>query len=193
MPECTRLLEKTKIRNQSAFRLLVAAGLVVMLSACGGPGRSERPAQVEHRESVPGSPTPGASSGGSGEAQIAAYIPPVQPTIARPEPNRAVSALMRRAEDQRKSGDLDGATVSLERALRIAPEDAVLWHRLAGVRMTQRQYDRVIQLAAKSNALASPGDASLRSSNWQLIAQARRAMGDVSGARDAERRAVSPN
>jgi cytochrome c-type biogenesis protein CcmH/NrfG len=98
---------------------------------------------------------------------------------------------MKRADEQRRGGDLDGATVSLERALRISPDDAVLWHELAQVRMAQRQYDGVVQLAAKSNALANPQDASLRRSNWRLIAQARRAQGDVAGARDAERRAVS--
>lgn len=128
-----------------------------------------------------------------GEAQIAAYTPPAQPVVARPEPKRAVSVLTKRATDQQKSGDLDGATVSLERALRIAPDDAVLWHRLAGVRSAQGQHGLVVQLAAKSNALALPGDASLRGSNWRLIAEARRAMGDESGAREAQRQANSLN
>lgn len=192
-PKRARLLEMSKTMNRSALRLFVVTGLAVMLSACGGLSRSERPAQVEHRGPASSSPAPQGSEAGSGEAQIAAYRPPAQPMITRPEPNRAVAVLTRRAEDQRKSGDLDGATVSLERALRIAPEDAVLWHQLAAVRMAQGQYDRVVQLAAKSNALASAGDGSLRSSNWQLIAQARRALGDVSGARDAESRAGSIN
>ena len=134
--------------------------------------------------------TPKQAEAGS-DVQIAAYTPPAQPQIARPQPKRAVTVLMRRADDQRNNGDLDGASASLERALRIAPEDAVLWHELAEVRMAQQQHYRVVQLAAKSNALASPHDAALRSSNWRLIAKARRAQGDVSGARDAERRASS--
>lgn len=98
---------------------------------------------------------------------------------------------MRRAEDQRNVGELDGAIVSLERALRISPDDAVLWHELAEVRMAQQKHHLVVQLAAKSNALANPRDVPLRSANWRLIAKARRAQGDISGARDAQRRADS--
>jgi cytochrome c-type biogenesis protein CcmH/NrfG len=157
--------------------------MTLVLAGCGGLPRSERPAQVEDRGVVP----PPSSTART--PQIAAYTPPAQPRIARPEPNRAVAVLMRRADDQRNGGDLDGAAASLERALRIAPEDAVLWHRLAELRMGQGNYASANQLAAKSNALASPADQALRSANWTLIARARRAMGDVDGARTAERRA----
>lgn len=173
-----------QIERHRLVHLLLPVALAALLSACGGMSRSERPAQVEQR----GAPPP-TSSGN--EAQIAAYIPPAQPRIARPEPKRAVSVLMRRAEDQRRAGELDAATVSLERALRIAPEDAVLWHELAKVRLAQHRHDLVAQMAAKSNALANANDNELRSANWLLIAQSRRAMGDVAGARDAERRAAS--
>lgn len=167
--------------------MAAAAGITLMLSACGGMSRSDRPAGVEERTAVP----PQTESGS--DVQIAAYTPPAQPQIVRAQPKRAVTVLMQRADEQRDNGDLDGATVSLERALRISPEDAVLWHELAEVRMAQQQHHLVVQLAAKSNALASPQDAGLRSSNWRLIAKARRAQGDVSGARDAERRADSLN
>lgn len=174
-------------QTKGALRLVVVGAFAVMLAACGGLGRSERPAQVEERSELP--PAPQTSAGGG--AQIAAYTPPAQPRYARPAPKRAVQVLMRRADDQRSGGDLDGATVSLERALRIAPDDALLWHRLAEVRMAQQRPDLVVQMAAKSNALADAGDRELRRGNWQLIAQARRALGDNSGAREAERRAAS--
>lgn len=170
-----------------ALRLFVVGALAVTLAACGGLGRSERPAQVEERSELP--PPPQTSAGGG--AQIAAYTPPAQPRYARPAPKRAVQVLMRRADDQRSGGDLDGATVSLERALRIAPDDALLWHRLAEVRMAQQRPELVVQLAAKSNALADAADRELRSGNWRLIAQARRALGDSSGAREAERSAAA--
>lgn len=175
------------IRN--LLHMAAAAGLVLMLSACGGMSRSDRPAEVVDRGSAP----PPAVTDGADDVQIAAYTPPAQPQVARPQPKRAVTVLMQRAEEQRRGGDLDGATVSLERALRISPEDAVLWHELAEVRMAQKQHHLVVQLAAKSNALAGPQDYGLRSSNWRLIADARRAQGDTSGARDAERRANSLN
>jgi tetratricopeptide (TPR) repeat protein len=169
-------------------RILTIAGLLMLLAGCGGMSRTDSPARVEERTAAP-PPLPQTEAGS--DVQIAAYTPPAQPQFARPQPKRAVTALMRRADEQRINGDLDGASASLERALRIAPEDAVLWHDLAEVRMAQQQHDRVVQLAAKSNALASPGDAALRSANWRLIAKARRAQGDISGAREADRRAGS--
>jgi len=158
--------------------------MVAVLAACSSGVRHDDPATVEERGGMP------AEVAGGREPQIAAYTPPAQPVVARPAPKRAVEVLMRRAEDQRRSGNLDAATVSLERALRIAPEDAVLWHRLADVRLAQQRHALVVQLAAKSNALAASGDDELRRSNWRLIAEARRALGDTAGAREAERRAA---
>ena len=123
------------------------------------------------------------------ETQIAAYTPPAQPRYARPAPRRAVAVLVERAEDQRRAGDLDAAAASLERALRIAPDDALLWHRLAALRSAQQRHQAVVQLAAKSNALADPADRDLLGRNWRLIAKARHAIGDSDGARAAERHA----
>ena len=97
---------------------------------------------------------------------------------------------MQRSHDQQRSGDLDGAAVTLERALRIAPDDAVLWQRLAEVRADQQRHDLVVQMAAKSNTLSDPADRRLRARNWELIAGARRALGDARGARDATQRAA---
>ena len=170
-------------------RLLATAMLAGMLAACGGMSRSDRPATVEERTEVPDRVAQDTES----DVQIAAYTPPAQAGYARPQPKRAVAVLTKRAQDQRSSGDLDGATASLERALRISPDDAVLWHELARVRMAQQKHHLVVQMAAKSNALANPQDVSLRSANWRLIASARRAQGDASGARDAQRRADSLN
>jgi len=172
------------------MRALLLGALTLVLSACGGMSRNDSPARVEERGAAPPSVGDSGAAAGS-DAQVAAYTPPAQPRYARPEPKRAVSVLVGRADDQRRAGDLDGATVSLERALRIAPEDAVLWHELAKVRLAQQRHDLVVQLAAKSNALASPEDSALRSGNWRLIAQSRRALGDAAGAREAERRAAS--
>lgn len=96
---------------------------------------------------------------------------------------------MAKANEQRRQGDLAGATVSLERALRIEPDDALLWHRLAGVRLDQRRFDLVAQLAAKSNSLADPADTDLRRANWSITATAREALGDAGGARAAREQA----
>ena len=195
MNSASDMIKTTAGRCRRGARLALLGIGALMLSACAGTGRSDRPAEVVEGAVVPSQPVrpaPGRSPAVSGsDAQIAAYMPPVQPSYARPEPKRAVAALVRRAEDQRASGDLDAATVSLERALRIAPDEPILWHRLAEVRDAQHRPDLVVQLAAKSNALANPQDRQLHSDNWRLIAGARRALGDSDGAREAERRAAS--
>lgn len=167
--------------------LAAAVALIALMTAgCSGlSSRSEQPATVEQRGQVPTTQTAPVATE-SREPQIAAYTPPAPPTTAVPQSNRAVEVLVRRAEDQQLAGDLAGASVSVERALRIAPEDAALWHRLAQVRFDQGQHDRVVQLASKSNALAAPSDADLRADNWRLIARARQALGDDAGARAAE-------
>lgn len=165
-------------------RAALLGAVALSLGACGGLSRTDAPAQVEERTA------PQPQQQGS-ETQIAAYTPPSQPRIARPQPKRAVSVLMRRSDDQRRAGDYDAATVSLERALRIAPDDALLWQRLAEVRLDQQRYPVVEQMAAKSNALALPGDRALRARNWQLIARARQSLGNTRGAREAERHAAS--
>ncbi len=156
----------------------------MLLAACGGPGLPQKTAPVK---TVKVEPRPQVDKG---EAQIAAYRAPTPRKIARPQPARAVQVLTRRAQDQLRAGDLAAATVSLERALRIDPGSARLWNQLAQVRAAQRKYPLVTQLAAKSNALASRDQQRLKSDNWGLIARARRAMGNDSGARQAERKAA---
>ena len=97
-------------------------------------------------------------------------------------------ALLDRAEHYRRLGDTDAASATLERALRIDPRNARLWHRLAAIRLQQGRAAQAEQLALKSNAL-SAGDRDLRASNWALVARARWARDDAEGAREAERKA----
>ena len=100
----------------------------------------------------------------------------------------AVAVLLQQAEQQANAGDLESAAASLERAIRIDSRNAVLWHHLATVRLSQGEPMQAEQLASKSNSLA-PGNYAQQSRNWLLIAQARRQLNNVSGAAAAERRA----
>jgi hypothetical protein len=101
---------------------------------------------------------------------------------------RPADALRIQADQQRQAGDYAGAAATLERALRIQPQDALLWNRLARVRMEQGLHSQAANLAAKSNVYA--GDqAGLRQDNWSIIATARRQAGDAAGAEEAERKA----
>ena len=105
-------------------------------------------------------------------------------TIHHSVPNRAVALLWERAERARGEGRIEDALGALERALRLTPEDPVLWSRAAELRLRQGEFAVAENLAAKSNALA-PDQRLLRYRNWLLIAEARERRGDTEGAQKA--------
>jgi tetratricopeptide (TPR) repeat protein len=100
----------------------------------------------------------------------------------------AVIALLDRADGYHSAGDYGNEAATIERALRIDPNNARLWTRLAATRLQQGQPRQAEQLALKSNALAA-GDTALQARNWRLVAKARRVMDDAAGARSAEQKA----
>jgi cytochrome c-type biogenesis protein CcmH/NrfG len=108
-------------------------------------------------------------------------------TTPAPAPPPSVPAAMRLAEHSESAvvaGDLRLAALHLERALRIAPRDADLWHRLARVRLAQLEFEQAERMAERSLQLGA-GDRRLALENWRIIAQAREALGDTAGARRA--------
>jgi len=98
--------------------------------------------------------------------------------------NRAVIALLDRAETDTASGQREAAGASLERALRIEPRNPWLWLELAQVRLAQGQYAQAITLARKSNSFARK-QIRVQAENWQVIGKARVAQGDTTGAEQA--------
>ena len=87
---------------------------------------------------------------------------------------RAATSLLARADRHVQAGQWEQAAALLERALRIEPRNAWLWHQLATVRLRQGRYAQAVSLANKSSSLA-PADAALRAKNRRLIEQAREA------------------
>jgi len=148
--------------------------LLMLLSACSTSPQRALPPVVEGGAARPGEQTPEPS-----RLPDRVEVPPPAPT------GGAVVALLDRADDYRQAGDTGNEAATIERALRIDPGNARLWHRLAEVRLEQGQAQQAEQLALKSNAL-SAGDTRLQAGNWQLIARARWSMDDSSGARTAE-------
>lgn len=88
-----------------------------------------------------------------------------------------VKRLIASARTQKQAQDWDGASSSLERALRIEPRNANLWSALAEINCEQGAWKKCIQLAAKSNTL-SGSNTSLRRRNWHLMANAHKALGN---------------
>ena len=106
----------------------------------------------------------------------------------RSDANPAVIALLDRANEDSGSGRHDTASASLERAIKIEPGNAWLWHRLAATRLAQGRPGEAASLAAKSNTLAA-GDPGLQSENWLLIARVHEQRGEDVAARAAQQRA----
>jgi predicted Zn-dependent protease len=103
--------------------------------------------------------------------------------------NTAVAALVSQARVDLEAGRRDRAAAAVERALRIEPRNAMLWHELARVRMADGQYPQAEQLAAKSNSFAA-ANKPLKAANFRLIAEARAARGDSEGSRAARDKAA---
>ncbi|MGP0174354.1 tetratricopeptide repeat protein [Pseudomonas sp. NCHU5208] len=99
-----------------------------------------------------------------------------------------VLALLTTAQQQQGSGDLNGASSSLERAQRIAPREPQVLYRLAEVRLAQGDAAQAEQFARRGLTYAS-GRPALQASLWNLIAQARERQGDPAGAAKAREQA----
>lgn len=103
--------------------------------------------------------------------------------------NAAVVALVENAHADLQAGRTANAAAALERALRIEPRNARLWHELARLRLAQGEYEQAEALAKKSSAWAGE-DKRLRAANWRVIGEARAHRGDPQGALEAYARAA---
>ncbi|OOY35270.1 hypothetical protein BOV88_05995 [Solemya velum gill symbiont] len=110
-------------------------------------------------------------------------VTPVPAATSSTSMSAATKSLLFKADREQSTGNLTGAASTLERALRIE-NHPLLWNRLANIRLQQKRYSFASDLASKSNALAS-GDYALKRNNYEVIAQAKAAMGDSAGAASA--------
>lgn len=109
----------------------------------------------------------------------------VEPLPTGPSP--AVRALVERAQEQHRRGDAGAAIATMERAVQVEPESALVWLDLARLRLANEQAEQAEQLALR--AVEHANDERTRARAWQTVAQARLAQGNRSGAEDAQRRA----
>jgi predicted Zn-dependent protease len=163
-------------RGRTAHFGLSAAVLAVCLclSACSSfnPARPGGEATVEE---------PGA---GTTSISGTASAPPAHAG------NSAIIALVHESDSDLAAGKKELAAAALERALRLTPADAALWHRLARIRQEQGRWRQSIELAQKSNSLAA-GDRILQAGNWLLIARAQSILGNGAAAEAARRQAAA--
>ncbi len=180
-------------RDLSFLRFALAACLAATLVGCASVAPSSNITVLP--SDLPGTPAQAAPGQPGAPAESSTTLPVPGGEIGSERPlevlppvsaNRAVVALLERARQESDSGRRESAGASLERALRIEPRNAWLWHELARLRLTQGQYPQAISLALKSNSLGTR-QRDLQVLNWNLIADARTAQGDTNGAAQARK------
>ena len=149
------------------MRIAVLILSVVMLAGCETPNPS----------------TP--SGRGPGPAR-----PKQQPTPSHTL-SPATRALVNQAQKQSAAGEYATAAATMERALRIEPENPLLWIELGKVRQAEHNYAQADAMARKALVVAG-GDTRAQSAAWKLIAESLRARGRTAEAREAQERASRP-
>jgi Flp pilus assembly protein TadD len=81
-------------------------------------------------------------------------LPDVPVADAPPQENAASAVLLERSRDEREAGSYAAAAASLERALRIDPNNPVLWIELAEVKLAEGDADQAQMMARKALTLA---------------------------------------
>ncbi|MDH3978280.1 MAG: tetratricopeptide repeat protein, partial [Gammaproteobacteria bacterium] len=84
--------------------------------------------------------------------------------------------LLEQSREQRQTGNTQLAAATLERAIRIEPEQPQYWLELGQIRLQQGNYPQAEQLGRKALSLSASGSQKAAEST-QLIADALRAMG----------------
>jgi hypothetical protein len=110
--------------------------------------------------------------------------PPFEPLDTFAPLSPAVSALALAANQNSKSGNVESATTTIERAIRIEPRNATLYYKLALLRLKQSK-PRLAEDLAKKAALLASNDNQLKKHSWLLVARAREMQGDFKGGKEA--------
>lgn len=162
--------------------------VMALLSACSAPQPYRPPA-----------PTPSVPPQQTGSPPVLETLPapgppPVEEAQPLPAPVRepvlspASRALVGQAQTQLAAKNFAVAASSLERALRIEPDNALLWIELGKVRQAEGNYVQAENMGRK--AVSMSGNApKAQSAAWSLIAESYRARGKNPQAQEAQARA----
>ena len=155
--------------RRSLKTLAAALAVAVLLSGCPAP--SQRPQR-------PSGPIPGPESSGPLTPGPLTPVPPPPPR-APPSPREnhlspATLSLVTQSRTLASRGDLDGASSTLDRALRIEPNNPLLWIELGRLRLAESDAHQAEGCGRKALALAS-GDHGTQAQAGRLLADALRA------------------
>ncbi len=170
---------------QPPSALLIALLAALCLSGCvlsrpppppGGSTSGETPAGTAQPAPIPGQAPPASPERPPGQAPRQFHLGP------------AASALVTQAHTQAGGGDYGQAAATLERALRIEPDNPLLWIELGRVRLGDGNFAQADAMGRKAVALAT-GDPAAQAAAWRLIAESLRARSRNPEAAEAEQRA----
>lgn len=141
--------------------------------------------------SPPSSPPPETAETPATEIQPATPWPSVEEGQPLPPSNvrnyslnAASRALVNQANTQRKTKNFVQAAATLERALRIEPNNPLLWLEYGELRMDEGNYAQAENMGRKAVASAS-GDVRTQSKAWRLVADSLKARDKNSEAQQA--------
>jgi Flp pilus assembly protein TadD len=133
-------------------RLIIATFTAILLTGCAlsTPATSRQtPAQTSVSTTGSGEPLPAATDSG-------------------PSVGNATTALLQQSRTERADGDLSRAAATIERALSISPDDALLWVELAEIRMDQGDGVLAAEMARKALTL-TPADSPVAARAGRII------------------------
>jgi tetratricopeptide (TPR) repeat protein len=177
-------IRSTRLRPRFAATLPLMTCMLA-LAGCQLPGVYEP---------LPPRPQPGPGAPEEPDAGTAEPAPPSRPAPpAQPAKefrlSAASAALVSQAQSQSAAGNHALAVATIERALRIEPDNPLVWIELAKVHQAEGDHARADGMARKALALAR-GDARAQAAAWNVIADSFRARGRNAEAADAERKAL---
>lgn len=184
-------------------RLLVAIAIALTLGGCAsGPGGGSIYVPMGGSSSGDEAPEPPQTGETRDEPRVERKSeqpdePASQPEYSAPSYqdegdalSPAAKSLIQRADELMAAGEAQSAVAQLERAQRIAPRSAQVYFKLSEAYVALDQLGSAEQFTLKGLSLAG-SNSSLQRSGWMLLADIRRARGNVAGADQAEARASS--
>ena len=169
-----------------SLRSLTLLAATLVLAACAVPQPYRVPSQSPAPESPAGG-TPATTTPAPTPESVPEAPPPPQPVVKEPTLSSASRALVSQAQTQVAAKNFPVAAASIERALRIEPDNPLLWLELGKVRQEEGNYVQAENMARKALSMSINAPRA-QSAAWKLISDSYRARGKNVEAQDAQRR-----
>ena len=154
--------------TRSTFARGALLAYVVLAAACASLSAPSRPTGSASRPDAAPAPSPSTSSDTRPIPDGGSAVPPGSPQPSRSEPpardvptarpqsdaSGASAALLEQSRAQRAAGSLPAARASLERALRLDPNNAGLWLELGELELQTGNLTQATTMARKAMTLA---------------------------------------